>query len=160
VSTEAAALIIDQISSKNMNIPVLAGDTWDSNVVLNAAEGKNIDLCVTTFYQEGGSPEFDKGIKEWINKDATAKANNGGDDKIAAVTAMGFDAYYVALEALKAAGSTDPGAVMEALWDVKYDGVSGSIAFDKIGDAIRDTAYVKKCNTATGEWEFVAKQGI
>ncbi len=35
--------------------------------------------------------------------------NNGGNDTIAAVTAMGYDAYYVALEALKAAGSTDPG---------------------------------------------------
>ena len=27
--------------------------------------------------------------------------NNGGNDTIAAVTAMGYDAYYVALEALK-----------------------------------------------------------
>ena len=41
--------------------------------------------------------------------------NNGGNDTIAAVTAMGYDAYYVALEALKAAGSTDPAAVKAAL---------------------------------------------
>ena len=53
-------------------------------------------------------------------------ANNGGDDTIAAVSAMGYDAYYVALEALKAAGSTDPAKVNEALWDVTYDGVCGT----------------------------------
>ena len=51
----------------------------------------------------------DDGIKAWLNEDSTAMTNNGGNDTIAAVTAMGYDAYYVALEALKAAGSTDAG---------------------------------------------------
>ena len=160
VSTEAAALIIDQLDTQGLDIPVLAGDTWDSNVILNAAKGSNVQVYVTTFYQEGGAPAFDSGIKEWINSDPQNLTNNGGDDKIAAVSAMGYDAYYVALEALKAAGSTEPGDVMAALWDVTYSGVSGAIAFDDIGDAIRDVAYVKQCNTETTEWEFVAQQGV
>jgi branched-chain amino acid transport system substrate-binding protein len=162
VSTEAAALIIDQAASQDLGVPILAGDTWDSNVILNAAEGKsNIQLFVTTFYQEGGNPEFDSGIKGWINGDATAKANNGGDDKIAAVSAMGHDAYYVALEALKAAGSTAPADVLKVLGDVTYSGVSGNIVFDDVnGDAIRDVAYVKQCDTGSAEWVFVAQQGV
>ena len=49
---------------------------------------------------------------------------------------------------------------MEALWDTTFDGVSGAIAFDEIGDAIRDVAYVKQCDTATGSWVFVAQQGV
>lgn len=161
VSTEAAALIIEQAASQGLEAPLMAGDTWDSNVILNAAKGKNVQIYVTTFYQEGGNETFDKGIKEWINSDSTAKANNGGDDTISAVTAMGYDAYYVALEALRAAGSTDPAAVNEALWGVTYTGVSGDIAFDDVnGDAIRDTAYVKCANTETGAWDFVTEQGV
>ena len=160
VSTEAAALIIDQVDSQGLGTPILAGDTWDSNVILNAAEGKDIELFVTTFYQEGGAPAFDNGIKAWINSNPTAKSNNGGDDRIAAVSAMGYDAYFTALEALMAAGSTDPLDVLAILPDLTYEGVSGSIAFDEIGDAIRDTAFVKVCNTATGEWEFVKQQGV
>lgn len=161
VSTEAAALIIEQAAAQGMTIPMMAGDTWDSNVILNAAKGKNVEIYVTTFYQEGGNEEFDSGIKEWINGDSTAKANNGGDDTVAAVTAMGYDAYYVALEALKAAGSTDPAAVNEALWDVSYTGVTGKIEFDDVnGDALRDTAYVKCANTESGAWDFVAEQGV
>jgi len=161
VSTEAAALIIEQAAAQGLTIPIMAGDTWDSNVILNAAKGKDVQIYVTTFYQEGGNAEFDKGIKEWINGDSTAKANNGGDDTVAAVTAMGYDAYFVALEALKAAGSTDPAAVNEALWDVTYTGVTGNIAFDDVnGDALRDTAYVKCANTETGAWDFVAEQGV
>ena len=161
VSTEAAALIIDQAASQGLETPLLAGDTWDSNVILNAVKGKDLQLYVTTFYQEGGNKEFDEGMKEFVNSDSTNKANNGGNDTIAAVSAMGYDAYFTALEALKGAGSTDPAKVNEALWDVKYDGVCGHIEFDKEnGDAVRDTAYVKQANTETGAWEFVGEQGI
>ena len=161
VSTEAAALIIEQAAAQGMEMPLLAGDTWDSNVILNAAKGKDVQIYVTTFYQEGGNPEFDEGMKEYVNSDYTAKANNGGDDTIAAVSAMGFDAYYVALEALKAAGSPDPAKVNEALWDVTYEGVCGKVEFDdENGDAIRDTAYVKTANTETGAWDFVGEQGV
>lgn len=160
-STEAAALIIDQAASQGLEAPMLAGDTWDSNVILNAAKGKAVEIYVTTFYQEGGNPEFDEGMKEFINSDSTNKANNGGDDTVAAVTAMGYDAYFTALEALKSAASTDPGKINEALWDVQYDGVCGHIEFDKEnGDAVRDTAFVKTANTETGAWDFVGEQGV
>ena len=155
VSTEAAAQIIAKADTQALGMPILAGDTWDSNVILNAAKGKDVQICVTTFYQEGANAEFDAGIKAWINSDATALANNGGNDELAAVTVMGFDAYYVALEALKAAGSTDPEAVLEVLPSLQYEGVTGAIAFDEIGDALRDSAFVKACNTETGTWDFV-----
>lgn len=161
VSIEAAALIIEQAAAQGLEMPLLASDTWDSNVVLNTAKGKDVQIYVTTFYQEGGNAEFDEGIKEYINSDSTAKANNGGDDIVAAVSAMGYDAYYVALEALKAAGSTDPAAVNEALWGVEYEGVCGKVVFDQEnGDAVRDTAYVKSANTETGAWDLVGAQQV
>ena len=160
VSTEAAANIIEQASAQNLGIPMLAGDTWDSNVITGAAQGKSVEIYVTTFYQEGGNADFDKGFKEYLNSDATALANNGGNDMVAAVSAMGYDAYFVALEALKAAGSTDPGDVMKALPSVNYTGVTGVITFNETGDANRDTAYVKKVNTETGAWDFVAEQKV
>ena len=155
VSTEAAQLIIDQSSSQGLGMPILAGDTWDSNVILQAAKGKsNVDITVTTFYPEGANPEFDAGFQEWVNADSTRLANNGGDDTVAAVTAMGFDAYNFALQAIKNAGSTDPADVMEALWTTETDGVTGHIALEQVnGDAIRNTVYVKHCNTDTGAWD-------
>lgn len=159
-STEAAALIIEQAAAQGLGMPILSTDTWDSNVILNAAKGKDLEIYVTTFYQEGANPEFDAGIKEWINSDNTAKANNGGDDTVSGLTVMGYDAYYTALEALKAAGSTDPATVNEALWNVDYTGVTGHITFNETGDANRDTAYIKQANTETGAWEFVAEQSV
>jgi len=160
VSTEAAALIIDQADAQGLGIPIMAGDTWDSNVVTSSAQGKNVEIYVSTFYQEGGNTDFDSGFKKWISEDSTRLSNNGGNEMIAAVSAMGYDAYFVALEALKAAGSTDPKAVNEALWNITHDGVSGAIAFNEIGDADRDVAYIKTANTDTGAWDFVAVQSV
>ena len=155
VSTEAAAQIIAKASDQALGMPILAGDTWDSNVILDAAKGTDVQICVTTFYQEGADPTFDAGIKEWSRSDSTALANNGGNDELAAVTVMGYDAYNFALEALKAAGSVDPAAVLEALPNVTITGVTGEIALDSTGDAIRNSAVVKQCNTETGSWDFV-----
>ena len=137
------------IASLGIEAPFLGSDTLDDNMVLEAAKGTSVQLYVSTFYQEGGAPEFDTGIKDYINNNADAKTANGGDDTIAAVTAMGYDAYYVALEAIKA-----------ALWDVTYDGVSGHIEFDDTnGDAVRDTAYIKH-STNDGAWELEGVQTV
>ena len=160
VSIAYATQIITQAASLGIDIPFLGSDTLDDNMVLEAASGTDIQLYVSTFYQEGGDPEFDAGIKEYINTASGALEANGGNDTIAAVTAMGYDAYYVALEAIKAAGSSDPAAIKAALWDVEYDGVSGHIAFDDVnGDAVRDTAYIKP-STTDGAWELETVQTV
>ena len=158
VSIAYATQIISQAASLGIEAPILGSDTLDDNMVLAAAKDTDIKLYVSTFYQEGGAPAFDDGIKAYINGDSAAKDANGGNDTIAAVTAMGYDAYYVALEAIKAAGSTDPAAVKAALPGVTYQGVSGAIAFNDIGDAIRDTAFIKTSDNAAGAWMLETQQ--
>ena len=160
VSINYAQLIVEAADAQGFDGSLLGSDTWDSNKVIESAKGKNISAFVTTFYQEGGNEAFDSGIKEWINANADAKTNNGGNDMVAAVTAMGYDAYFTALEAIKAAGSTDPKAVLEALPGVSYEGVSGKIEFDEIGDAKRDSAFIKTANTESGVWDFVKIQTV
>ena len=160
VSINYAQLIVEAADAQGYEGALLGSDTWDSNMVVESAKGRDVGVYMTTFYQEGGNAEFDKGIKEWINANADAKTNNGGNDMVAAVTAMGYDAYFTALEAIKAAGSTDPKAVLEALPGVSYEGVSGLIEFDDIGDAKRDSAFIKTANTESGVWDFVKIQTV
>jgi len=152
VSIAYAVQIIKQAASLGIESPFLGSDTLDDNMVLEAIAGTDLELFVSTFYQEGGSAEFDAGIKEYINTNSEALAANGGNDTISAVTAMGYDAYFVALEAMKKADSGDKAALMQILPSVTYSGVSGDIAFDEIGDAVRDTAYIKTADTANGTW--------
>jgi branched-chain amino acid transport system substrate-binding protein len=160
VSINYAQLIVEAADAQGFTGSLLGSDTWDDNKVIESATGKNVSAYVTTFYQEGGDPDFDAGIKEWINANSDAKTNNGGNDMISAVTVMGYDAYFTALEAIKAAGSTEPADVLAALPSVSYTGVSGLIEFDEIGDAIRDSAFIKTANTETGSWDFVKVQTV
>lgn len=160
VSIAYSSQIISQAAGQNVSYPILGSDTLDNNKVAEAAKDTNVKVIITTFYQEGGSPEFDEGFKAWLNSDSEYLTNNGGNDMISAVSVMGYDAYFTALEALKAAGSTDSKAVMAALPSVKLTGVTGEITFDETGDAIRDSAYIKSVNTETGAWDFVAVQTV
>ncbi|MBQ7826030.1 MAG: ABC transporter substrate-binding protein, partial [Clostridia bacterium] len=164
-STTVAALLIDQAASMNVAIPMLAGDTWESSVILDAAKGTNLTICMSTFFDENDetSPqaaEFVQGFKAWLNANPDKKTNNGGNDIVAAVSALGYDAYMVAIEAIKAADSIDSIDIAEALPSVVTTGVTGSISFDEIGDANKDMAYIKKANTETGAFDFVKTQSV
>ena len=160
VSIAYSTQIVKLAASMGLETPILGSDTLDSNMVLEAAQNSKVKLYVSTFYQEGGAPAFDEGIKAYINGDSTALTNNGGNDTIAAVTAMGYDAYYTALEALKAAGSVEAADVKAALPSVTYTGVSGAIAFDATGDAVRDTAYITTADTTNNVWALEATQTV
>ena len=159
-SISYAQLIVTQAASQGIDMPLLASDTWDNNTVLAAAQGKDVSIYISTFYAEGGDQEFEAGFKEFINSNSENKTNNGGNDMIAAVSVMGYDAYFTALEALKAAGSADPADVMAALPSVTHSGISGDIAFDETGDAVRDTAFIKTANVTNNVWDFVKVQQI
>jgi branched-chain amino acid transport system substrate-binding protein len=145
VSIAYSTQIISQANALNVTYPLLGGDTWDSNKVVEAATGTNLKIYIDTFYQEGGDPEFDAGFKVWLNANPEMLTNNGGNDIVAA---------------MKLAGTTDSKAINEALWNVDYTGVSGEIKFAEPGDAERSVAYIKTANTETGEWEFVTVQSV
>ena len=164
-STTVASLLINQAASMNVSMPILAGDTWESSVILDAAKGTNLTICMSTFFDEKdeSSPqaaEFVQGFKAWLNANPDKKTNNGGNDIVAAVSALGYDAYMVAIEAIKAADSIDSIAIAEALPSVVTTGVTGNISFDEIGDANKDMAYIKKANTETGAFDFVKTQTV
>ena len=163
-STEAASLIISQASSQGIKMPLLAGDTWDSSVILDAAKGSTLNIGVSTFFDEGdksaGGSKFVTDFKAWLNANADKKTNNGGNDIVAAVSALGYDAYMTALQAIKNAGAADSAKILAAMPATTYTGVTGDIKFDSNGDAIRSVAFIKSVNTADGTWKFETVQGV
>lgn len=108
VSIAYSTQIVNQAASLNISLPMLGSDTWDDNMVLQAAQGQGRQGLRFHLLCRRRQPEVRRRHQGYINGNADAKTTNGGDDTVSAVTAMGYDVYYVALEALKAAGSTDP----------------------------------------------------
>ncbi len=167
VSVNYAQLIIEKAHALGYTGTILGGDTLDDNMVVDAARSAgDVDVHITTFYQEGANSEFDNGFKAWLNANPTMLAENGGNDMVSAVSAMGYDTYMTALYAIEHATVSDNvitskdvrlslGAMTTA--DKAYkDGVTGVIYFDATGDCVRDTAFIKKVEN--GAWAFVKEQ--
>ncbi|MBE6963351.1 MAG: amino acid ABC transporter substrate-binding protein [Ruminococcaceae bacterium] len=160
-STTVASLLIDQAAYAG--IPLIAGDTWDDAVILQAATKSGADVYFSTFYDEGASQaaaEFMSGFQGWLNANDDKLANNGGTDTVSAVSALGYDAYMVAVEAIKAADSADSDAIAAALSGVKYTGVTGDVVFDAEGDVDKNIIFIKGVDTEKGEFYSVKEQGL
>ena len=160
-STTVASLLIDQGASAG--IPMIAGDTWDDAVILQAATKSGADVYFSTFYDEGASQaaaDFMKGFQGWLNANSDKLANNGGTDTVSAVSALGYDAYMVAVEAIKAANSAKSEDIAAALGGVKYTGVTGEVVFDAEGDVDKNIIFIKGVDTAKGVFYSVKEQGL
>ncbi|NLK26729.1 MAG: ABC transporter substrate-binding protein [Clostridiales bacterium] len=140
-SIATAPLIIKQARELGLTSIIMAGDTWENATIIENAGEHAEGIVLSTFYDEADpaneeAASFVKGFKEFL-------VENNQSDIIPAVSALGYDAYLVAIEAIKKANSTDTTAIRDALKQVQIDGVTGSISFDENGDANKDMAFIK-----------------
>lgn len=150
-SIATAPLIIKQARELGITCPIMAGDTWENSTIIENAGEHAEGIVISTFFDEGDpatdeAASFIKGFKEYLKE-------NEQSEIIPAVSALGYDAYLVALEAIKKADTTDPAKIRDALEAVQIDGVTGSISFDENGDAKKDMAFIK--TVENGEFKFL-----
>lgn len=164
ISLPPAENLIRQAAARDFAMPLLAGDSWDIKPILNVAKDTGLEIYITTYFDEDiindPDSQFVQDFQAWINSRPIYLKNNSGDDTLAAVSVMSYDAYNVILEAIKAAGSVEPQAISAALSGIQHQGVSGPISFDPTGNALREAAFIKKLNTQTGKWEVVSVQTL
>lgn len=162
-ATTYASLIIGQAASAGCTIPITAGDTWESSVILDAQKNTNLKVYCSTFFDEndqsGAASTFVKGFKEWLNADSQRLTNNGGNDIVAAVSALGYDAYMTAIEGIKLAQSTKGSDIQAALFKVDFDAVTGHITINsETGDANKTEAFIKQATD--GSFTFIKRQSV
>jgi branched-chain amino acid transport system substrate-binding protein len=131
-----SALVIRQARDLGIKTPFIGGDTWETpefvDVGANAVEG----AVFSSFYDSSvaANPIAETFLAEYrkdYNKDP------------AAFTALGFDGYIVALDAIARAGSADPKAIRDAIAATSgFEGVTGVVTLDANGDATK-SAFIK-----------------
>ena len=122
--TTDAANILKQAKKMDLSGVTFLGDsTWSTDEFLDLAQKyMNQNVAFSTLYAEkesvtATSEEFLAAYEKEYGKKSTPDA----------ATALGFDAYLIALEAIEGAG--------EALTETKnFQGASGDITFDSVGD--------------------------
>ncbi len=164
-SIETGAKIIKAIRAKNKTCLILGGDTWENVNLIQQAGNSATGVYFSTSFDEADESnstgkKFVENFKKWLNADEARLATNGGNDAVAAVSALGYDAYMAVYKALENAESLEGNDLRLSLKDLKWDGVTGEISFDKKGNASKDISYIKTVNVAKGIFEFVMTQMV
>lgn len=132
-SAKESALIMRQARSLGIMIPFLGGDAWETPELIEFA-GDAAEGAVYSSAYDPAAPLTDR-TTEFL--DAYAKVY-GNDAYAAGATALGFDAYMLAVEAIEKSGGTDGSALRAALAKTKdFEGATGYITLDENGDAIK-----------------------
>ncbi len=160
-SIATAGLVIKQARELGITETLAASDTWENATIMENAGAENCNNVVfTTFFDENdaAASEFVNGFKAYLNADKEALNLNGGIDTVAAVSALGYDAYMTMYEGLKGLEGKEVNGenLKDALAGVEIVGVTGSISFDENGDANKDMAYIKEMKD--GAFNFLGTQ--
>lgn len=126
-----SALVVKQARELGIKTPFLGGDTWETPEFIDVGRAGVEGTVFSTFFAtEVPITETSKVFLDEYRK----KYNK----EPAAVTALGFDGYLVALDALARAGSTDGAKLRDAIAATKnFPGAAGIITLDENGDATK-----------------------
>lgn len=164
-SIATATLILPQAKANGIEAQIIASDTWENESIVAAAGEAAEGVAFSTFFDENDesnpvAKDFVAGFKAYLNSDSQNLTLNGGTDGVAAVSALGYDAYMAMYNALASLDGTEGDltsvSIRDALVNVSFDGVTGSISFDENGDANKDIAYIKEVKD--GKFVFVKTQ--
>lgn len=127
------ALIAIQAKEIGLNVPLLGGDGWESDNLLQVGkESVEGHYFSTHCSPEDASPKMVSFVSAY-----KAKYNKTPD----AMAALGYDSAWVLAEAIKRAGVTDGPALRDAIAETKdFEGVSGKFSLDDKRDAVKSAA--------------------
>ena len=134
-----SALIIKQARQLGITAPIIGGDTWETQEFLDIGKEAVEGSVFSTFFAT------EKPITEESGKflDEYRKQYN---KEPAAVTALGYDAYILILDAIERAGTADSVKVRDELAKTKdFKGAAGIITLDEDRNAVKN-AVIKQVN--------------
>ena len=131
------ALIASQAREAGFTGPMLGADGWDGVLTtLDAANASAVDGCfISNHYSAMDTDEKVAGfVKAYTDK--YGETPN-------AFAALGYDTAYMLVQAITTANSTDSKAIVDALKNIEFDGVTGHITFDENNNPIKDATILK-----------------
>jgi branched-chain amino acid transport system substrate-binding protein len=131
-----SALVMKQARELGINVPVIGGDTWETPEFIDVGQERVEGAVFSTFFasEVAATPVAETFLREYRSR---------YNKEPAAVTALGYDGYLVALDAIQRAGSTDPLKIRDAIAKTAgFIGATGTTTLDTNGDATK-SAFIK-----------------
>ncbi|MBR3227199.1 MAG: ABC transporter substrate-binding protein [Erysipelotrichaceae bacterium] len=123
-------------------VPVVGcSNAYTTNMLDYASQAPDIQIYApVSFFAGNTDPKIQEYVKAYTDAYGAAPS---------ALTTQAYDSVGIMLTALEACGSLDREAMKNAIYDIKYDGMSGYTTFDSIGDAQK---VFTKLTIKDGEW--------
>lgn len=140
-----SALLIKQARDLGIKVPILGGDTWETQEFLDIGKEAVEGSTFSTFFSSENpiTSEAKKFLEEYRKEYKKEPA---------AVTALGYDAYILILDAIKRAGTADSVKIRDQIAATKdFEGSCGVINFDENRNAIKD-AIIKE--VVNGKFQY------
>jgi branched-chain amino acid transport system substrate-binding protein len=119
-----AALICIQARSLGLDVPVIGGDGWEAPQLVELG-GKAVEgtYYSTYFSADNNASEVQEFVQRYQKR--------WNDEKPEGVSALGYDAVYLIVDAMKKAGTTDGPKLRDAIASTKnFPGVTGRTTLD------------------------------
>jgi len=138
-AVEQITLILKQAKEQQLKARIITtgGSNSPDQLIAQAGDAANGSMHLVFF-----TPWFPEAVK---NPDLAKKFVaewNARKHNVGGLTEgfRGWDGVTTIVEAIRAAGKTDPAAIQSALWNVRVKGINGDIAFIKQGPAGKESA--------------------
>ena len=127
-----ANLVIKQAKDKGIDVPFVGGDGWDSS---------DLDLKAATggYFTNHFSPADPRPAVQSFVTNYKAKYNATPD----ALAALAYDATMILLNSIEQAGVDDPAKVKDAMAAIRFNGVTGTLAFDAEHNPVKSVIILK-----------------
>ncbi|MCC5909258.1 MAG: ABC transporter substrate-binding protein [Clostridiaceae bacterium] len=126
-----SALVIRQAKEQGIDIPFIGGDTWETPEFIEIGQEHVEGIVFSTFFTSetpitSESETFLAEYRKRYNREP------------AAVTALGYDAYILILDAIERAGVVDSVKIRDEIAKTQgFEGAAGIISLDENGDAVK-----------------------
>lgn len=132
---KTVSLITAQARELGIEAVFLGGDGWDG--VLSTISSADI-VEGAYFSSHYSADDPDEKVQKFIEN---YKAIYNEEPN--SFSALAYDTAYILAEAIKNADTMEPDAIVEALANTEFEGITGKIMFDEQGDPIKPVSIIK-----------------
>lgn len=148
---EKVALIVPQVREAGIEATLVGADGWDT--VLSVMDQSNFKAIEGSYFAnqftlEDPSEKVQNFIKAYEEKYG---------EKPSTFAAEGYDTVYLYKQAAEEAGTTQWDKVIEALKNIKFEGITGTFTYDENHNPIKTAKMIKIVN---GEYKFDSDAGV
>jgi branched-chain amino acid transport system substrate-binding protein len=136
------ALIAAQVRELEIDSVMLGADGWEG--ILGAISDTSV--MHGSYFSAHFASDYEDVVVQNFVQSYTARFGNPPNS----FAALGFDAAGIMAQAISTAGNTDNEAIIEALKNISFYGVTGPITFDADGNPIKDIMVLKIDESADG----------